>query len=70
MTWEQRKSLEAMRRQGIPIAEISKALGVHLATLYRELKRGGAERPGDTYSATRAEYVLKDNFKKRGRKSV
>ena len=70
MTLEQRKALEEMHRSGVPLTEISRTLGVHLATLYRELKRGGAERPGDAYSAMRAEYVLKDNLKKRGRKSA
>lgn len=70
VTWEQRKTLEELYGAGVPIAEISQALGIHQATLYRELKRGGAEKPGDTYSATRAQYTLKGNFKRRGRKSA
>lgn len=67
MTHEQRKALATMHAYHVPLAEISTTLGVHLSTLYRELKRGGAEKPGDTYDPDVAEKALKDNFKKRGR---
>jgi IS30 family transposase len=67
MSYEQRKTLATMRKYNIPVAEISETLGIHPATLYRELKRGGAEKPGDTYDPDVAEKALKDNFKKRGR---
>ena len=67
MTYEQRKALATMHQYHVPLTEISATLGVHLATLYRELKRGGVEKTGDVYDPDVAEKALKDNFKKRGR---
>ena len=67
MTYEQRKALATMHAYNVPLSTISSTLGVHLATLYRELKRGGVEKAGDIYDPDMAEKALKDNFKKRGR---
>ncbi len=68
MTYEQRKALATMHAYHIPLTEISSTLGVHLATLYRELKRGGVEKQGDVYDPDKAEQAIKEHFKKRGRK--
>lgn len=67
MTYEQRKRLAAMRADGIPMAEISRVIGVHLATAYRELKRGGAETVKDIYNPDVGEKVYREHLKMRHR---
>ena len=66
MTYEQRKALAEMYNGGgASPMEIGSALGVHLATVYRELKRGWTEEQG-AYDPDKAERTIKDNFRKRG----
>lgn len=36
-----RKRIEAMKNSGVKVTEIAQAVGVHRATIYHELKRGG-----------------------------
>lgn len=36
-----RKRIEAMKNSGVKVTEIAQAVGVHRATIYNELKRGG-----------------------------
>jgi len=55
-----------MYSRHVPMPEISEKLGIHLATLYRELKRGGAENAGDAYNPEMAQSTLKEHFKRRG----
>lgn len=43
LNYEDRKAIEAMCKQGKRAEEIAEAMDVHRATIYHELKRGGAE---------------------------
>lgn len=36
-----RKRIEIMKNSGVKVTEIAQAVGVHRATIYHELKRGG-----------------------------
>ena len=40
LTWQQRLQLEAYLKAKLPKKEIAKLLGVHISTVYREVKRG------------------------------
>ena len=67
--------IERRSRRGTPAGlEIAARLGVHTATIYHELQRGytgevdAAQR--EVYSAERAQAVVRENFKRRGRRSV
>ena len=53
---EDRKIIEKMLLDGRDVKDIAKATGVHIATVYRELKRGN-ELGG--YSAEKAQHELK-----------
>lgn len=64
LTFEQRKVLATMHEYHIPLKEISKALDVHLATIYRELKRGYVS---GGYDPIAAQAVADQNIKKRGK---
>ena len=74
LTYEDRKSIAALYADGVALADIASALGVHLATIYRELARGntgeldGNGRSG--YNAELAQRALKDSIKHRGRKKT
>ena len=65
--------IERRSRRGTP-AGIAARLGVHTATIYHELQRGytgevdAAQR--EVYSAERAQAVVRENFKRRGRRAV
>ena len=73
LTLADRETLEASYLKGARPQDIADTLGVHVATIYKELKRGdtgkldGNMRQG--YSATLAQYRLQQNFKCRGRKA-
>ena len=70
LTYEDRKSIEALYTAGVSLADIASELGVHLATIYRELKRGGTgELDGNGrggYSAELAQKTVQDSIKRRG----
>lgn len=70
LTYEDRKSIEALYTAGVSLADIATELGVHLATIYRELTRGGTgELDGNGrggYSAELAQKTVQDNIKRRG----
>ena len=72
LTFEDRKSFEALYTAGAALPEIAAKLGVHLATIYRELTRGGTgELDGNGrngYSAGIAQRNIQDSIKRRGRK--
>lgn len=56
LTFEDRKSFEALYTAGAALPEIAAKLGVHLATIYRELTRGGTgELDGNGRSGYKAE---------------
>ena len=70
LTYEDRKSIEALYTAGVSLADIASELGVHLATIYRELTRGGTgELDGNGRGGSSAELAQKtvqDSIKRRG----
>ena len=70
LTYEDRKSIEALYAAGVSLADIASELGVHLATIYREMTRGGTgELDGNGrsgYSAELAQKTVQDSIKRRG----
>ena len=74
LTFEDRKKIEAWHARGDRPLEIAARLGVHTATIYHELQRGytgevdAAQR--EIYSAERAQAVVRENFKRRGRRGA
>lgn len=73
LTFEDRKKIEAWHARGDRPLEIAARLGVHTATIYHELQRGytgerdKAQR--NIYSAERAQGIVQENFKRRGRRA-
>lgn len=41
LNYADRQRIESMKKSGAKVAEIAQAVGVHRATIYNELKRGG-----------------------------
>ena len=41
LKYEDRKEIEKMKNDGVRVVVITKKIGVHRATIYNELKRGG-----------------------------
>ena len=70
LTYEDRKSIEALYTAGVSLADIASELGVHLATIYRELTRGGTgELDGNGHGGDwggLAQKTVQDNIKRRG----
>lgn len=52
LTFDKRRIIESMTKEKQPPQRIAEATGVHVATIYRELKRGQTE---DGYSAIKAQ---------------
>lgn len=73
LTLADRQTLEALYLEGDRIQDIADQIGVHVATVYKELKRGetgGFDRNmRQEYSAALAQRRLAENFKRRGRKA-
>ena len=73
LTLADRETLEALYLKGERVQDIADSIGVHVATVYKELKRG--ETGGldcnmrKEYSATLAQRRLAENFRKRGRRT-
>lgn len=65
LTYDQRLTIERMIDDGFKPSTISRLIGIHLATLYRELKRGEC---GGRYCAETAQACFMEHMKKRGRK--
>ena len=61
---EQRRTLSEMFQNQIRPKEISKALGIHLATVYRELER---YKSVGKYDAEAVQIAVAENMKRRGR---
>ncbi len=53
LNYEDRKQIEWLIAKGVRVIEIAEMVGVHRATIYNELKRGGTP-----YSAERAQQRL------------
>ena len=74
LTYEGRKNLEALYADGESLTNIASKLGVHLATVYRELTRGGTGEIDNNgrcgYSAELGQKRVSENFKRRGRRAA
>lgn len=74
LTYSQRREIERLYTAGAAPAEIAKAIGVTVATVYRELHRGETGkldafyRP--EYSADVAECALQSALRNRGRRKL
>lgn len=56
LSYEDRKTIEEMCRNGKKADEIAAAMDVHRATIYHELQRGGGNR--QQYSADMAQRAI------------
>lgn len=74
LTFEDRKRLEELRDKNTSISVIASELGVHLATIYREIKRGSTGEIDDKgqyrYSAAIAQANTRENLSRRGRRKT
>ncbi len=72
LTLADREKLEALYLAGERAQDIADHLGVHVATVYKELRRGETgeldRNMRREYSATLAQRRLAENFRKRGRR--
>lgn len=72
LTHEDRKILEKLYSNGMSLPAIADILGVHLATIYRELARGDTgemdENGRSGYDAETAQKNLIKHLKNRGRR--
>jgi len=59
LTSEERYTFSIMRKQGQSITSIANALGRHLSTFYRELKRNRCYLIDNAYRPSKAEYRAK-----------
>lgn len=70
LTLEDRRSLEQLYNQGAGLTDIANSLGVHLATIYRELTRGNTgelnAQGREGYSAETAQKAFTESLKRRG----
>lgn len=72
LTYDDRKTLAALYAAGENLPDIAEKLGVHLATVYRELTRGGTgeldSNGRNEYSAALAQKTVQESIKRRGHK--
>lgn len=52
IVYQDRKKIEEMEKAGAKVAEIAEAIGVHRATIYNELRRGGTPYSADVAQRT------------------
>ncbi len=52
IVYQDRKKIEEMERAGSKITEIAAEIGVHRATIYNELRRGGTPYSADVAQKT------------------
>lgn len=69
LTYEERRMIERGVHDGMKAAEIAAAVGVHPATIYRELLRGMGTA-GEIYSADTAQHVTDENLKRKGKQRM
>lgn len=71
LTFKDRQRLEELRNKNTSLSNIASELGVHLATIYREIKRGYTGEIDDNgqyrYSAAVAQANTRKNLSRRGR---
>ena len=48
LNYADRQRIESMRKAGAKVTDIAQAVGVHRATIYNELKRGGEPYRAET----------------------
>lgn len=61
LNYEDRKKIEAMCKENVKVIEMAKEMGVHRATIYHELTRGGAANgKRKLYSAEVAQRAIFD----------
>ncbi len=59
LSYKDRQSIQEMCLQGVKPDDIAVKVGVHRATIYRELERGGADRKNhQNYSADLAQKAI------------
>lgn len=72
LTLADREKLEALHLEGQRAQDIADALGVHVATIYKELQRGDTgnydKNMNREYSAKLAQAHLTENLRNRGKK--
>ena len=68
MTLEDRQKIEHWIAEQVPLAAIADRLGVHLSTVYREMRRGCTD--GTTYSASRAQEIVEKSLRRKGRRKT
>lgn len=72
LTLADRQTLEGLYLSGDRVQDIADQIGVHVATIYKELKRGETGQLDRNmrreYSATLGQRRLAENIKKRGKK--
>lgn len=52
LNYDDRKKIESMKEQGVRVIVIADTIGVHRATIYNELKRGGTPYRADVAQRT------------------
>ena len=52
IVYQDRQKIEEMEKTGAKVAEIAEAIGVHRATIYNELRRGGTPYSADVAQRT------------------
>ena len=57
LKYEDRKEIEKMKNDGVRVVVIAEKIGVHRATIYNELKRGGTP-----YRAEVAQKTIKGEY--------
>ena len=65
LTWQQRLQLEAYLKARIPKKEIAQLLGVHISTVYREIKRGTYKHKQgwtDSYNYGERKYKIVERY--------
>ncbi len=71
LTFADRQRIEELRNKNKSLNAIADELGVHLATIYREIKRGKTGEIDDNgqyhYSAAVAQANTRENLSRRGR---
>lgn len=59
MNYKDRERIQEMVKSGAKPDDIAAVIGVHRATIYRELERGGADRENyQRYSADKAQRAI------------
>ena len=58
LKYEDRKEIEKMKNDGVRVVVIAEKIGVHRATIYNELKRGGTPYRAEVAQKTITEIVI------------